>query len=86
MRWMLAGDWPVAGGARLLPAGTIVGDGGIPASELPSPMPINAMALDDEAAQMMRQWYPDQLFRLHFGPDVGMQTAAPQASSTRKRK
>jgi hypothetical protein len=70
------GGWPV--GARLLPAGTIVGEGGIPTTELPMPLPINAVALDDAAAQMMRAWYHDQLHRLVFGPDVGKATPKKQ--------
>jgi hypothetical protein len=67
---MLMGDWPVQGGARCIPAGTIVGDGGIPTSELPM-LPINAMAMDDEAARLMRQLYPTEIHRLMVGPDVG---------------
>jgi hypothetical protein len=81
MKFQIGGQgWPVQGGARLIPAGTIVGDGGIPTSELPMPMPIDAVALDDEAAAAMKAWYPDQLYRLHFGPDVG----APKKRSSAK--
>jgi hypothetical protein len=55
MRWMLAGDWPV--GAGLIPAGTILGDDAIPPPTVP--LPINAMALDEEAAHQMCLWYDE---------------------------
>ena len=55
MQWMLAGPWPV--GAAVIPAGTIlsavVGADGKLAASVPLPMPINAVALDDEAALQM---------------------------------
>jgi hypothetical protein len=35
------------------------------------PIPIEAKALDDEAAAMMKRWYPPELWhRLLYGPDV----------------
>jgi len=61
MRWQLAGDWPV--GPVLIPTGTVLSGVAGPDGELveapkwnngsialPMPMPINAMALDQEAA------------------------------------
>jgi len=52
MRWQLRGDWPI--GASLIPAGTVTDGAG-----LPMPMPINAVALDDEAALQMAMWYEE---------------------------
>jgi len=84
MRWMIGGQgWPIAGGARLIPAGTLVGDGGIPLAELPSPMPMDAVSLDDAAYAQMREWYPYHLHMLLVGPDVGKATAQT-ASFTEK--
>jgi hypothetical protein len=77
MKWQLMGDWPH--GAIAIPASTeIVGvvgpDGNITATynnmPLRMPMPIDAKSMDDEAAAMMRKWYPDQHYRLHYGPEV----------------
>jgi hypothetical protein len=55
------GGWPVAGGLRLLPAGTIVSDDGdplaIPLATLPMPMPLNTVSLDAAAFAQMRAWY-----------------------------
>ena len=64
MRWQLNGPWPVRGGAWCIPAGTIVGDGGIPASELPMPMPLNAEAMDEASALQMLHWYPPEHWHL----------------------
>ena len=66
MKWQLAGDWPV--GPAVIPAGTlltgVVGPDGELAEApkwngitLPIPMPLNAVALDEEAALMML-WPP----------------------------
>ena len=63
MRWQIGGQgWPIAGGARLIPAGTIVGDGGIPLKELPMPLPIDAEAMDADAALQMLEWYGSELW------------------------
>ena len=99
MRFMISGQgWPVQGGARLLPAGTIVSDDGdpsaIPTSELPMPMPMDCVAMDDEAAAQMRAWYPYHQYMLLFGPDVGKETmteketsaASPPQARSSKRK
>ena len=79
MKFQLAGDWPV--GSVCIPAGTILSavarDGEIVEAPtwngvaLPLPMPINAAALDEEAALMMLEWYEDHMWcRLHFGPGI----------------
>jgi hypothetical protein len=39
-------------------------------ASLPMPMPINAMALDNEAARLMIKSYPEHRHALHFGPGV----------------
>jgi hypothetical protein len=75
-RWQLLGPWPH--GAVCIPAGTeiigIVTNGEVTATynamPLRMPMPIDAKAMDDEAAAMMRAWYSDQQYRLLYGPDV----------------
>jgi hypothetical protein len=86
MRWHIGGQgWPIAGGARLIPAATLIGDGGIPLSELPTPLPIDSISLDDAALAQMRAWYPLDQHRLVFGPDVGkapaQTTSAPKKSA-----
>jgi hypothetical protein len=71
MKWQLGGDWPV--GQFSIPVGTVITEAmkwnGI---ALTPPMPINAIALDKEAAQMMLGWYPEQQHRLLFGIDVDL--------------
>jgi len=78
MRWQLAGDWPV--GPVLIPTGTMLSGVAGPDGELveapkwnngsialPMPMPINAMALDQEAALQMCKWFDQDLWhRLIF--------------------
>ena len=77
MRWMLNGPWPITG--ALLPAGTLISDGGdpsaIPVVELPQPLPINAVALDEDAALTMAMWYEESAsiggwHQLHFAPGI----------------
>jgi len=78
MKWQLGGTgWPV--GQWLIPASTILNGAAGPDGKitvkwneitLPMPIPINAIALDNEAAALMLEWYPDQHYRLHFGPNV----------------
>ena len=57
MKWQLAGDWPV--GAAVIPAGTVltgvVGPDGklVVSPPLTAPLPLNAVALDEEAALQM---------------------------------
>ena len=71
MRWQLLGGWPH--GAVCIPASTEISGVVGPAGEVTAtynhmalrlPMPIDAKAMDDEAAALMRQWYPDQHYRL----------------------
>lgn len=76
MKFQLLGDWPVAGGSVLIPAGTEL-DGNNPqwrGIRLPMPMPLNAKCLDQEAYDAMVRWYEpqsDQLARLiHYSPNV----------------
>jgi hypothetical protein len=81
MRWRLLGDWPVAG--WMIPGGTEllagVSDDGVVSSPmwngitLPTPLPINAMPLDEDAARQMLAWYPDQRHRLVFGPGLNLE-------------
>jgi len=86
MRWMLMAGWPIAG--SLLPAGTVVSDDGdplaIPLGELPTPLPINAMALDDASALQMAVWYDEAdtiggWHQLHFDPSVDREAVLAQA-------
>jgi hypothetical protein len=78
MRWQLNGDWPV--GPVLIPTGTVLSGVAGPDGELveapkwnngsialPMPMPINAMALDQEAALQTCKWFDQDLWhRLIF--------------------
>jgi hypothetical protein len=62
----------------------VVGDGGIPTSELPMPMPLNAKALDDDAAEAMLKWYAnhnglDLTHQLLFGPDINVAAVKAKA-------
>jgi hypothetical protein len=70
MKWQLGGDYPV--GASLVPHGTTViavarnGEVVEPLTwngiALPLPLPLNAVALDEEAALQMLRWYPEELW------------------------
>jgi hypothetical protein len=79
MKWQLGPQgWPV--GQFCIPPSTIV-SGNPPTWNgivLPTP-PMDAVALDDEAAAAMRAWYHEHRHRLQFGPDVGKspQTTTP---------
>ena len=75
MLWMLQGDWPV--GQWCIPTGTVLTgvarDGELVEPPtwngitLPMPMPLNAIALDEDAALMMLKWFDQDLwYRLHF--------------------
>jgi hypothetical protein len=85
MRWAMTGDWPCNGGALIVPAGAvieartgivnnvIVAEGATWNGHLlPLPMPLNAQALDNEAARLMINWYPEHRHALHFGPEVAL--------------
>ena len=83
MKWMLAGDWPV--GPAVIPAGTILDD------ELAAtvPLPINAVALDEDAALTMAMWYEESAsiggwHQLHFAP--GIDRDAIFATARHKKK
>jgi len=70
MKWQLGGDYPI--GAWLVPHGTTViavarnGEVVEPPTwngiALPLPLPLNAVASDDEAALQMLRWYPEELW------------------------
>ena len=87
MRWQLAGDWPV--GPTLIPAGTVL-DGATPG--IPLPMPINAIALDEEAALQMCMHHrrvapaafrPRHRSRGGHGESGGGQALAPRPPSSK---
>jgi hypothetical protein len=68
---MLKGDWPA--GAAVIPAGTIIGDDGLPPPSVP--LPIVAMALDDDAALQMCMWHEESntiggWHEIHFAPGI----------------
>ena len=77
MLFRLTQDWPVgsAGGTRLditVPTGVQI-DGTNPqwqGTPLPSMMPITAIAMDEEAALALMEWYPEHWHWLHFGPGL----------------
>jgi hypothetical protein len=60
---MLMGGWPLNGGLRLLPAGTTISDDGDPSAmplrDVPTPLPINAKAMDPAAAEAMLHWHEE---------------------------
>jgi hypothetical protein len=78
MKFQLMGDWPH--GAITIPAGAeIVGEVGsdgtitVTYNHMPLrlPLPLNAKAMDAEAAAMMRKWYGRELWHLLlFGPGI----------------
>jgi hypothetical protein len=82
MKWMVGGaGWPVNGGAWLIPAGTmlegVARDGELVEAPkwneapLPMPMPLDVVALDEDAALMMLKWYgPEHWHRIIFGPNI----------------
>jgi hypothetical protein len=91
MKWLLRGDWPVSQGC--IPADTIISaiarDGELVEAPkwngvtLPPPMPLNAVALDEEAALMMLKWHPEQWHRLYFGPGIDPDTIKARAAAKR---
>jgi len=88
MRWQLLGDWPIAGGARLIPAATVITSGEapgyqtLPIEDLPTPLPIDVtIALDTDAALAMCNWYPRSMWhRLLLGPGVDRATLRTKAA------
>jgi hypothetical protein len=86
MRWQLAGDWPI--GQFSIPAGTVLSSGAGEAPiwngvALPMPPPLNAVALDEDAALLMLQWYePHEWYRLHFGPGINRNAIMARAAAS----
>ena len=85
MKWWLGGDWPV--GQWLIPRGAVVsGVAGEPPTwngiALPLLMPINAMALDEDAGLMMLRWYePEHWHRLVFGAGIDVDAIKTKATA-----
>jgi hypothetical protein len=53
--------------------------------ELPLPIPLNAMALDEDAALMMLTWYPEeQWHRLHFAPGIDLDAIKTRAAASKR--
>ena len=88
MRWQLAGPWPV--GPAVIPAGTIITavvgpDGGLVFDRtVRPPMPINAAALDHEAALQTCMWYEETdtvggWHQLLFHPGIDREAIFAQA-------
>jgi hypothetical protein len=87
MRWQLrGGDWPV--GPMLIPAGSVISDDGdpaaIPLAGVPTPLPITAVALDDDAGHQMCLWYEETnsiggWHALHFHHTVDREKVMAQA-------
>jgi hypothetical protein len=46
---------------------------------LPLPMPINAAALDEEAALKMLEWYPEDWHWLRFDPGIDLDAVKARA-------
>jgi len=70
MIFQLGGDWPC--GQHCVPAGTFL-DGNDPrwlGISLPLPMPMNAIALDQEAADALARWYPDHRYLLRAAEGI----------------
>ena len=88
-RWQLMGPW--SHGAVCIPASTEIVAVAGPTGELTVtynhmpltlPMPLDAKSMDDEAAALMRHWYPPEMWhRLLYGPDVGKAAAVAQTPS-----
>ena len=93
MKWQLAGDWPV--GPAVIPAGTVltgvVGPDGelVVSPPLTAPLPLNAVALDEEAALQMAMWYEESAtiggwHHLHFAPGIDRDKILAQARHKKK--
>ena len=93
MKWQLAGDWQV--GAAVIPAGTVltgvVGPVGklVVSPPLTAPLPLNAMALDEDAALQMAMWYEETdsiggWHQLHFAPGIDRDKIFAQARHKKK--
>jgi len=94
MKWQLAGDWPV--GPAVIPAGTVLTgvlgpDGKLVVSPpLTAPLPLNAVALDTDAALQMCMWYDEAAtivggwHHLHFHPSIDLEKVLAQARHTKR--
>jgi hypothetical protein len=93
MKWQLGGDWPV--GPAVIPNGTIftgvAGTDGelIMSPNNPLPLPLNAVALDDDAALQMCMWYEETdsiggWHQLHFA--AGIDREAIMATARHKKR
>jgi len=98
VRWQLVGDWPLAG--HIVPSGTALegvagADGSLAKpptwnnQALPTPLPINARALDQESALQMCLWYEETdsiggWHQLHFADGIDREAIFAQARN-RKR-
>jgi hypothetical protein len=84
MKFRLVGDWPVT--SFCVPAGTEL-DGEAPTwggQPLPLPMPVNALALDEEAALQMAMSYEESAsiggwHSLHFAAGIDREAILAQA-------
>jgi hypothetical protein len=95
MKWMLAGGWPVRGGS-IIPVGTVitavVGDDGeliFDNTSVTAPLPINAMALDDDAALRMCMWYEETATicgwnHLHFADGIDHEAIKEKAREMKR--
>lgn len=67
MMFELLGAWPISNPSTCVPAGTLI-DGNDPnwnGTPLPIPLPMNAKALDQDAADALGRWYPHHFHLLH---------------------
>ena len=82
-------------GAAVIPAGTVLtGDVGpdgelVVSPPLTAPLPINAMALDEEAALQMCIWYEEAAsiggwHQLHFAPGIDREAVMAQARELKR--
>lgn len=77
MRFQMLTDWPVNGGALIVPAGTTLEanlanpDFRLNGVKLPETLPLTAIALDQDAYDAMCSWYsPHEWYRFRYGPGV----------------
>lgn len=77
MIFQMLTDWPVNGGALIVPAGaTLEANLANPdfchsnGTKLPDRMPLTAMAMDQDAYDAMCDWHGGQEYLLRYGPGV----------------
>jgi len=83
MRWQLSGPWPV--GSQCLPRGSIISDG----EGWPMPPPLNARALDEDAAMALFMAYDEAAtiggwHQLHFHPSIDRAAVFAQARHNKR--